>query len=268
MDEVEQAVLPAAGRGTRLARVRGDGPKELLAVGGIPLIDRAVREAFLGGVKRVILVLSPEKAAMGERFRDLAALAALGAGDGERSVETAVQEHPTGLADAIRIARDRMEPGPFALLLPDNVYDGDPLGEMLPAFRARRISVAGLLDVPPEDWNGFGNCGAVETKAEEGWLRIVRLGPKGSGPFRGENPNAPARRWFGRSILTPAFFDEWGRAAFPPGAERDDVPVLQRMVAGEGVLGVPLRGRGFDAGNETGLARARAYYEYERGSDR
>jgi len=258
---IDQAVIPAAGKGTRLARIRGDGPKEMLAVGGMPLADRAVREAFLGGVKRVVLVVSPGKEALAARYDDGVFLESLGPPAPEARVETAVQENPTGLADAIRVARSRLDGGPFALLLPDNVYDGDSIGELFPAFRAGRISAAGLLSVPPEDWPGFGNCGRVEREREGAWFRITRLGPKGTGAFRGTDPDAPAVRWFGRAILTPAFFAEMERTVFPPGAEKDDVPVLQRLVAGEGILGVPLARRGFDAGNEAGFARARAFFE-------
>ena len=265
MDGIEQAVIPAAGKGTRLARIGGGAPKEMLAVGGIPLADRAVREAFRGGVKRVILVVSPEKRAFGERFRDPALLESLGAGERNRSVEIAIQEKPKGLADAIRAARATMNGGPFALLLPDNVYDGDSIGELLPAFLDAGISAAGLIAVPPEHWIGFGNCGTVEREPGEGPRPIVRIGPKGKGAFRGPDPERPALRWFGRSILTPAFFDEMERALFLPGEERDDVPVVQRLAAGAGILGVPLARSGFDAGNETGLALARAHFGEEEG---
>jgi hypothetical protein len=55
------------------------------------------------------------------------------------------------------------------------------------------------------------------------------------------------------------------RVDFPPGMERDDVPVLRRLIREEGVDGVPLSGRGFDVGNERGFAEAEEWLRRKRG---
>lgn len=250
------AIVPCAGLGKRLREIRPEGPKETVLLRGRPLVRYAVEEAFRAGLDRVVLVLRPGKEEVLDYFRAPGPRRELRIDGGRRDVRVAWQETPTGLADALRIGRAALRPGPVAMLLPDNVYDGSSIEEILPAFRETGRTTAGLLRVPREDWDGFGNCGGVETEEEGGHLRVRRLSSKGSGPFRGRSGEASVLRWYGRVILTPRFFTLVDETAFAGGAERDDVPVLQRLIDDEGVTGVPLRGRGFDVGNPEGIDRA------------
>jgi len=262
MERIGQAIVPCAGLGTRLASVSGSGAKETILLRGRPLIARVVEEAFLGGVRRILLVIRPGKEEILDSLLAPAERDRLGIDGKNRIVDIVYQEKPTGLADAMAVAWREMDAEPFALFLPDNIYTGVALDEITPVFHETRRSTAGLLSVAPEDQGGFGNWGGVETPGEGDRLRIASIGPKGEGSFRGAaaGPGGRIMRWYGRVIFTPRFFTMMDEIVFPPGEERDDVPVVQRLIDDEGIRAVPLADRGFDVGNEEGLARADEWF--------
>lgn len=264
MERIRQAIVPCAGLGTRLASVSGSDAKETVLLRGRPLVAHVVEEAFQGGISRILLVLRPGKEEILDSLLVPAERDRLGLDGKNRTVDVVYQEKPTGLADAMAVAWREMEKEPFALLLPDNIYTGVALDEITPVFHETRRTTAGLLPVAPEDRGGFGNCGGVETVVEEGRLRVASIGTKGEGSFRGaaaaNGENGKELRWYGRVIFTPRFFTLIDEIAFPPGEERDDVPVVQALVDDEGIGAVPLAGRGFDVGNEEGFARADEWF--------
>lgn len=72
MQKVRKAVILAAGIGTRFLPVTKALPKELLPVGGKPVLHYLVEEMADSGINEVILVISPEKQAIKKYFfRDL-----------------------------------------------------------------------------------------------------------------------------------------------------------------------------------------------------
>ncbi len=85
-------VIPAAGLGSRLG---GALPKVLVPVAGVPMIDR-ILDLYKHAVSRAVIVLHPSCAAAVERHVRSAPLA----------VDCLVQPAPTGMLDAIMIARD------------------------------------------------------------------------------------------------------------------------------------------------------------------
>src|SRR3989304_4204845 len=50
-------VVPPAGRSERLAGVTGGGSKALVRVGGLALVERAVRTLLAAGLERVVVVV-------------------------------------------------------------------------------------------------------------------------------------------------------------------------------------------------------------------
>ena len=64
----------------------------------------------------------------------------------------------------------------------------------------------------------------------------------------------------GRYVFRPDVFDVIDEAerALAPGAELDDVPVLQRLLARGALVGRRMRGRFLDAGLPAGYAEAQA----------
>lgn len=59
---VAQTVILAAGSGSRLASARGDVPKPLMTVGGVPLIEHALAHAHAAGCSEALIVIGHEGA--------------------------------------------------------------------------------------------------------------------------------------------------------------------------------------------------------------
>ncbi len=95
-------------------------------------------------------------------------------------------------------------------------------------------------------------------KVDEAIHRVTHLSRKRAGTLilqKGEW----VYKAVGRLILHPDFFDIFDAIFWEGGEELDDVPVIQRLVEEERLLGVHLEGSGFDVGNPQGYHAANAY---------
>ena len=61
MSKVTKAVIPAAGLGTRLSPLTRHIPKELLPMGGKPVIQCALETSMAAGICEFFIIISPEK---------------------------------------------------------------------------------------------------------------------------------------------------------------------------------------------------------------
>lgn len=127
MSGLRKCVIPAAGLGTRLLPLTGTRPKEMVEVGGRPVIDWVIEEAVASGLAEICLIISPVKKEMKAHVRKLLSSSSAA------SLCCLEQERPSGLARAISLAEDSVGDEPFALILPDNLVRE---GKLL-AFHAR-----------------------------------------------------------------------------------------------------------------------------------
>ena len=72
------AVVPVAGLGTRLLPATKSQPKEMLPVGGKPVVQHVVEELAAAGIERIVFVTGRGKGAIEDHFdRDPMLTAAL-----------------------------------------------------------------------------------------------------------------------------------------------------------------------------------------------
>ncbi len=110
--KITKAVIPAAGKGTRLLPLTKAIPKELVPLGRKPVLEHIVDEVLISGITEVLFVISEEKTAIRSHFGDCA--------NGAR-FEYVFQAEQKGLADAIYCAKDFAGDEPFAVVLGDSV---------------------------------------------------------------------------------------------------------------------------------------------------
>lgn len=110
---IDQAVILAAGKGTRLRQSEDDLPKPLQVVGGIPLIERTIASLAAAGVRRVIVVTGYKaelvRGAVESRQRSVEVVCAHNA-DFEKS---------NGISVMVGGA---LAGGPFVLSMADHIY--------------------------------------------------------------------------------------------------------------------------------------------------
>jgi len=120
---ITKAVIPAAGKGTRLLPLTKAVPKELVPLGRKPVLEHVVEECAACGIEEVLFVISEDKQAIRTHFG--------GSGSGIRFSYT-YQPQQKGLADAIYCGREFVGEDPFAVALGDSVIETD---QNVPPFR-------------------------------------------------------------------------------------------------------------------------------------
>ena len=111
---VETAVVPIAGLGTRLLPLTHLVAKEFLPVGNMPAIQLIVEELIASGIRRFIFVTSSQKPPVEPLF----ASAEFSQKYADRNLEfcSVIQTEQLGLGDAIRCATNLID-GPFLVAL-------------------------------------------------------------------------------------------------------------------------------------------------------
>ena len=121
-----QAVILAAGLGSRLRPLTNHCPKPLVAVGGVPILHNALGALAEAGVKKTTIVVGYRKdairASCGHRFR----------GMDVAYVESSVFEH-TGSASSLWLAREALSAAGDAVLLEGDVFFAPDLLQRLAA---------------------------------------------------------------------------------------------------------------------------------------
>ncbi len=278
---IQKAVIPAAGKGTRVSKLRGTHPKECLEVMGLPMITLALLELARAGLAEVAVVVSPEKTELGSLLRGLprfpteaqiARLYPVAPSNPPRRTWPRIvqfeQREPRGVLDAVSKARSYIENEPFALVMPDNLLVGGkpPLDVLGEAFGRHGKPVLGLAEISRAEAGRQGNCGWVELEPLHGAVhRIAGLRPKGSGVFRLPAGARRVKRAVGRSIVPPDFPDLAERRDLR--GEIDDVPAFRVLASRGRLLGVELGARLYDLGQERGLVAARLAFEYQNGGE-
>src|SRR5579871_1985877 len=154
------AILPAAGKGTRMKSV-ASGSKELLPVAGKPVLAHVLDEALAAGVDDCMVVLSPNKP-------DLKAFV-----ESHGRVSSVVQESADGLAPAM-LRANRFEP--TLLLLPDTIFwPSSPSGRLVKALsRGYDFAIA----VEPISEERVSSYGIVEWNPDTGRISRILEKPK------------------------------------------------------------------------------------------
>ena len=116
--------IMAGGSGRRVHPVTLTVNKQLLPIYDKPMIFYPLSTLMLGGIRDILIITTAEAEAA---FKSLL-------GDGSDlgiTLTSAVQDRPTGLAEAFIIGRDFISDDQFTLILGDNIFYGHGLPEQL-----------------------------------------------------------------------------------------------------------------------------------------
>ncbi len=265
MKKVKKAVFPVAGLGTRFLPATKASPKEMLPIVDKPLIQYAVEEAVAAGVTDMIFVTGRSKRAIEDHFDkayELETELALKAKTQMLEIVQNIlpkhvnciyirQAEPLGLGHAVLCAKPVVNDEPFAVLLADDLLDGDPpvLKQMVETFDYYRCSVLGVQDVPPEQTRSYGIV-ASRPMGE----RIEQVAGIVEKPRPEDAPSTLGV--VGRYILTPRIFHHLENVTPGSGGEIQLTDGIASLLAEEQVLAYRYSGVRYDCGSKLGYLQA------------
>jgi UTP--glucose-1-phosphate uridylyltransferase len=236
------------------------------------MIQYAVEEAAAAGMKRMIFITGRGKRAIEDHF-DRAyelehELITRANDDALRDLRSAVpagvtfsyvrQREPTGLIDALRKARPLVGDEPFAVAVPDQVFDAERpvLAQLLEIFAGHGTSVVAAERVEASVVDGSHLIGAdLGTSAIRSERALVKVPPIGAASA----PLAAAGRFLFSAAIWDAF-DAIGHAY-------DDsslVRAIRALMERERVFACLVEGRRFDCGSKLGLLEAQFSFAMKR----
>ncbi len=265
MKKITKAVFPVAGLGSRFLPATKASPKEMMPVVDKPLIQYAVEEAAGAGITDMIFITGRTKRAIEDHFDTAyeveAELAARGKHELLRTVQEVIsrrvnciyvrQREALGLGHAVLCAQPVVQDAPFAVILADDLIDGEPsaIQQMVDVFQRHQCSILGVQDVPRGQ---TGQYGIVSTTALEPNLDRVKGIVEKPRPETAPSTLAVV----GRYILTPRIFHHLEQTPLGSGDEIQLTDGIAALLQEEKVLAAHLSGTRYDCGSKLGYLKA------------
>ncbi len=270
--KISRAVIVAAGLGTRMLPASKAIPKEILPVVDRPAIQYVVEEAVAAGVSEIIVVISPGRTTALDHFETAPEL--------ERHLEmrgkdemldtirriatmahlTAVEQaEPLGLGHAVLQARDAIGGEPFAVMLPDDLFDSKRpcLGQMMAEAERLDAPVVALLRVAKSEVPKYGIVSG--RKIAERLYRLTGMVEK---PTVDKAPSDLAI--VGRYILPPEIFEILAQGRPGAGGEIQLTDGLIELAGRRPLYGYEFEGTRYDIGDPFGFLTAQVGFGLKR----
>lgn len=235
-----RGIILAGGAGTRLYPITQVISKQLLPVYDKPMIYYPLSTLMQAGIREILLITTPHEQHLFQKLL----------GDGSQwglTLEYAVQETPRGLADAFIVGRSFIDGKPSCLVLGDNIFHGDGMGQLLSRAMTRPTgaTVFGYYVSDPERY------GVVEM---DGSGQVLSLE---------EKPTHPKSNY---AVTGLYFYDEracdFAASLAPSPRGEIEITDLNRCYLEAGDLTVERMGRGYawlDTGTHESLQQAAGY---------
>ncbi len=239
-----------------MASLTHGGAKELLPIGGVPLVLRVMEECAASGARDVLIVSAPGKGDLEEIVREAA-----GSPGMPRTVQVVIQRAARGLADAIRMGRDFAGDDILGVALPDNLFISETpaLQQLYDVYASTGKNVVAIVELTAENKDKYGPT-AIYPGHLEGDQYIIDSIPD-KGPRQSTFDLGGASSAFtgvGRYVFRPGVFSAIDEidATLPSGKELDDIPVMQLLLRRNALTGCRIRGDFLDVGLPSGYKEA------------
>lgn len=239
-----KGIILAGGAGTRLYPLTMVTSKQLLPVYDKPMIYYPLGTLMLAGITDILIISTPEDT---PRFESLLK-------DGSQfgiHLSYAVQPSPDGLAQAFIIGEDFIGDDACTMILGDNIFYGNGLGNMLKsAVKKADAGKASVFGFYVEDPERFG---------------VVEFDKDGHAISLEEKPKEPKSNYAVTGLYVyPAGVSEMAKQVKPSARGELEITTLNNMYLEKGQLDCDIMGRGFswlDTGTMDSLLKAANFIE-------
>ena len=266
---VKKAVFPVAGLGTRFLPATKASPKEMLPIVDKPLIQYAVEEAMEAGITDMIFISSRTKRTVEDHFDKAYELETELAARGKDRVLELVQSirpagvnfiyirqaEALGLGHAVLCAKPVVGNEPFAVILADDLIDGNPpvMKQMVDQYDFYQCSILGVQQVAPAETASYGIVDATPMGE-----RVSRVNAIVEKPKPEEAPSTLGV--VGRYILTPRIFHHIQHLKPGAGGELQLTDAIAGLLIEQQVLAYAFDGIRYDCGSKLGYLQATVEY--------
>lgn len=252
--DVDKAVIPAGGYGTRFLPVTKAQPKEMMPVLEKPTIQYVVEEAVEAGIDDILVITGRGKHAIEDHFDKSYELEEelRKSGKDERlervqhitelaDIHYIRQQERNGLGDAVMYAEDHVGDEPFALLLGDNFVQSPrpAIQRLIDQAEAHGESVVALEKIP---WTEVPSYGIADVDDTEGGsypvADFVEKPPQDAAPSN--------LAIIGRYVFTPEIFRRL-REIEP--SDRGELELTDAMRELSAIRGTEIEGDRYHIGN-------------------
>ena len=264
MSQVKKAVIPSAGFGTRFLPATKAQPKEMLSVVDRPLIQYSVEEAARGGIEKIAVIISRGKSCIEDHFDSSPELERFLEDKGKfdfleevRRISNLAeffyirQKEALGLGHAILTAEEFVGSEPFAVLLPDDIFDCE-----IPCIKqltdAHKELEGSVIVLGRTDEEGTKKYGIIKPRQiSERVFQVQDLVEK-PGPEKAYSDLAV----IGRYVFDPEIFEAIKRTEPDKKGEIQITDAIKLLLETQPVYGYLFEGRRYDAGNKLGFIQA------------
>ncbi len=267
--KITKAVFPVAGMGSRFLPATKATAKEMLPVVDKPLIQYAVEEAVAAGITDMVFITGRNKRAIEDHFDKAYELEATLEAQGKlellRVVQSVVPKHvnciyirqaePLGLGHAVLCAKPVIQDEPFAVILADDLIDGEPpiVKQMVDVFAQHQCSILGVQDVPRAHTKQYGIVSSSNLSHNVERVHGIVEKPK---PEVAPSTLAVV----GRYILTPRIFHHLENVKPGAGGEIQLTDGIAALMSEEQLLAYRFNGIRYDCGSKLGYLQAQVAF--------
>ena len=262
---IRKAVFPVAGLGTRFLPATKASPKEMLPIVDKPLIQYAVEEAYLAGIRQMIFITCRTKRSIEDHFDTAFELEMELEASGREALFALVkkitpadmqcvylrQPRALGLGHAVLCAQTLIGDEPFAVLLADDLMIGEPpiMAQLVEQFKEQQASIVAVENISRHQTHHYGIVTGNEVNGQ--LLELNNLVEK---PAPNLSPSTLAI--VGRYILTPAIFEEIANQPAGFGGEIGLTESIASLLRRERVFAFRYSGQRYDCGSKLGFLKA------------
>jgi len=261
---IKKAVIPAAGFGTRFLPATKSQPKEMLTVVDKPIIQYGVEEAVQSGIEQIGVITSRGKGAMADHFDRSPELEQFLEDKGKLDFLDEVrkiadlaefcfirQKKALGLGHAILMAESFVGKNPFAVLLPDDIFDcSTPCTKQLVDVYTEVSATVIVLGRVDEE--GTKKYGIIKPKQISDRLFQIEDMIEKPGPEKAFSDLGI----LGRYVFSPEIFKAIRQTAPDHRGEIQITDAIKILMESQPVYGYLFEGKRYDAGDKMGFIEA------------